>query len=86
MHGRRARATRPAPLEAMDGTVASALLELGEVDRNLILLYAWAGLSYEQLADGLAIPLGTVRSRLNRIRAKLRVALAPVPAVEGAES
>ena len=38
---------------------------------------ATRGLTYEQLADALGLPLGTVRSRLSRVRAKLRARLAP---------
>jgi RNA polymerase sigma-70 factor (ECF subfamily) len=51
--------------------------ELSDDDRELVLLVAWAGLSYEQAAQALGIPLGTVRSRLHRIRAKLRRAAGP---------
>lgn len=51
--------------------------ELSGSDRELVLLVAWAGLSYEQAAQALDIPLGTVRSRLHRIRAKLRRAVGP---------
>jgi RNA polymerase sigma-70 factor, ECF subfamily len=71
--------------EGLDEALAAALLELGQQDRNLILLYAWAELSYEQLSEALVLPLGTVRSRLSRIRARLQVALAHVPVAEGAE-
>jgi RNA polymerase sigma-70 factor, ECF subfamily len=53
------------------------LLDLNQDDRNLILLYAWAELSYEELAEALDLPLGTVRSRLSRTRSRLRAALAP---------
>ena len=62
----------------LDETVASALLALSEQDRNLVLLFAWAGLSYDQLAEALGIPLGTVASRLNRARSRLRSSLGPV--------
>ena len=61
----------------LDGALAAALVALGDVDRNLILLYAWAGLSYEQLAEALSLPLGTVRSRLSRTRSRLRAELEP---------
>ena len=66
--------------EALDRVTAAqvrprimrVLAELSERDRELILLVAWAELSYEQAAQALGIPLGTVRSRLHRIRVKLR--------------
>jgi RNA polymerase sigma factor (sigma-70 family) len=63
------------PEERLNETVSSALLGLKQSDRNLILLHAWAQLSYEELAEALDLPLGTVRSRLNRTRSKLRAAL-----------
>lgn len=65
----------PAAEGRLDSSLATALLELSLDDRNLILLFAWAGLSYEQLAEALALPVGTVRSRLSRTRAKLRESL-----------
>jgi RNA polymerase sigma factor (sigma-70 family) len=48
---------------------------LDAADRELVLLVAWAELSYEQVAQALQIPLGTVRSRLHRVRAKVRRAM-----------
>ena len=44
---------------------------LSQRERDVLLLYAWGDLSYEQIADALQIPIGTVRSRLNRVRKKL---------------
>jgi RNA polymerase sigma-70 factor (ECF subfamily) len=75
-----ARSADGSPLEAPDperdgSMVDAALRELGEQERTLILLHAWAGLSYEQLAQALDVPIGTVRSRLSRVREKLRAAL-----------
>ncbi len=35
----------------------------------------WSGLSYEEAATALAIPVGTVQSRLSRARAKLQISL-----------
>jgi|SRR5579871_1004646 len=61
--------------EGLDPILAAALAGLSLEERSLILLFAWAELSYEQLAETLALPLGTVRSRLNRTRAKLRESL-----------
>jgi RNA polymerase sigma-70 factor, ECF subfamily len=63
------------PAEQLDPDLAAALLALSAGERNLILLHAWAGLSYEQLADALSLPLGTVRSRLHRTTMKLRSAV-----------
>jgi RNA polymerase sigma-70 factor (ECF subfamily) len=54
------------------GALSSALLSLDGCDRDLILLFAWADLSYEQLSVALEIPVGTVRSRLSRVRGLLR--------------
>ena len=53
-----------------------ALHQLPAADRELVLLIAWAELSYSEAAEALAIPEGTVRSRLHRARAKLRKSLA----------
>lgn len=44
---------------------------LSQRERDVLLLYAWGDLSYEQIADALHIPIGTVRSRLSRVRKKL---------------
>jgi RNA polymerase sigma-70 factor (ECF subfamily) len=49
-----------------------ALAALNDRDRDVVLLIAWEGLSYEAVASALAIPLGTVRSRLHRARRQLR--------------
>ncbi len=56
--------------------LARALAGLGRKDREVLLLFFWADLSYEQIAEALDVPLGTVRSRLNRARARLRELLA----------
>jgi len=59
--------------------IAAVLLELRPEEREVLLLYAWADLDYEQIADALAIPVGTVRSRLSRGRERLRTQLAVLP-------
>jgi RNA polymerase sigma-70 factor (ECF subfamily) len=41
-------------------------------ERDVFALCAWSGLSYEEAAVALAVPVGTVRSRLSRARAHLR--------------
>jgi RNA polymerase sigma factor (sigma-70 family) len=49
-----------------------ALADLPSGDRDVVVLVAWEDLSYEEVAAVLDIPLGTVRSRLNRARRMLR--------------
>ena len=56
--------------------LARALASLGQDQRDVLLLHAWAELSHAEIADALAIPLGTVASRLARARRHLRAALA----------
>ncbi|MEV0382072.1 RNA polymerase sigma factor [Nonomuraea sp. NPDC050643] len=55
--------------------LAAALAELPAGDREVLLLVAWADMSYEDVARALDIPTGTVRSRLHRARARTRQAL-----------
>ena len=43
-----------------------ALDALADGDRDALLLYAWEGLSYSEIALALNVPVGTVRSRLFR--------------------
>lgn len=52
--------------------VIDAVAALPDGERDALLLYAWEELSYEEVAAALAIPVGTVRSRLNRARTKIR--------------
>ncbi len=42
------------------------------VDQEVLVLFAWQGLTYEETAVALGIPVGTVRSRLSRARYRLR--------------
>jgi RNA polymerase sigma factor (sigma-70 family) len=55
--------------------LAGALAGLPAKDRDVLLLIAWGDLTYEEVAQALGIPIGTVRSRLNRGRRKVRAAL-----------
>ena len=74
--GRRSRsATMIAPeqesgLQARD--VLAAIDQLPEEQKSLLLLIGVEDLSYEQAARVLAIPIGTVMSRLSRARQRLR--------------
>ena len=55
-----------------------ALAALPQGDRDVMVLVAWEELSYEEVGTALAIPVGTVRSRLNRARGRLRELLGGV--------
>lgn len=55
--------------------LVSALACLSAEDRDVLLLIAWEQLTYDEVATALAVPVGTVRSRLNRARRKVREAL-----------
>ncbi|MER5515006.1 sigma-70 family RNA polymerase sigma factor [Streptomyces sp. NPDC002763] len=65
------------------GPLAGALAALTAGDRHVLLLVAWADLTYQEVAEALDIPVGTVRSRLNRARRKVRTALGADPAFVG---
>jgi RNA polymerase sigma-70 factor (ECF subfamily) len=52
--------------------VAEAITELPDGERDALLLYVWEDLSYDAIAAALEVPVGTVRSRLNRARGRLR--------------
>jgi RNA polymerase sigma-70 factor (ECF subfamily) len=55
--------------------LAAELARLAPGDRDVLLLVALGGLSHGEIAAALGIPYGTVGSRLNRARGKLRRAL-----------
>src|SRR6266852_401962 len=57
--------------------VADAIEALPDGEREALLLFAWEDLSYQSVAEALELPIGTVRSRLNRARAHLRELLEP---------
>ena len=57
--------------------VADAVTALPEPERDALVLHVWESLSYEEIAAALEIPVGTVRSRLNRARKRLRELAAP---------
>jgi RNA polymerase sigma-70 factor (ECF subfamily) len=60
---------------ALAPRIAGALAALNPEQRNVLLLYAWAELSHEEIAAALGIAQGTARSRLSRARAALRAHL-----------
>ena len=55
-----------------------ALARLPTGDRDTLLLHTFGDLDYEGISEALSIPVGTVRSRLNRVRRKLRAAIEPI--------
>jgi RNA polymerase sigma factor (sigma-70 family) len=54
------------------GAVLDVLAGLPLRDREVLTLVVWSDLSYEEAAAALGVPVGTVRSRLARARARLR--------------
>jgi RNA polymerase sigma-70 factor (ECF subfamily) len=63
--------------ERLSPELARGLAALAKGDRDALLLVACAQLSYAEAARALDIPAGTVGSRVNRARRKLRRTLAP---------
>lgn len=54
--------------------LVSVLSELPRLDLDLLLLIAWAELTYAEAAEALGVPISTVRTRLNRVRKRVRKA------------
>lgn len=65
--------------------LAHALQGMTRGERDIVLLYAWADLTYAEIAQALQVPIGTVRSRLNRTRRRLRELVAVVDAITSDE-
>jgi RNA polymerase sigma factor (sigma-70 family) len=63
--------------------LARALQEMSRGERDIVLLYAWADLTYAEIAHALQLPIGTVRSRLHRTRRRLRELGSVVDAIGG---
>ncbi len=59
-------------------TIQQALLALNESSRSVLVLREYNGMSYQEIADTLNVPLGTVMSRLNSARTQLRTILEPL--------
>ncbi len=67
--------------ERMRSLLAGALADLPTEESDVLCLLVWAELSQTEIADALAIPLGTVKSRLSRARGRLQSAL-PLPTAD----
>jgi RNA polymerase sigma-70 factor (ECF subfamily) len=74
------RANRESDVESreLSGMVGSAISTLPERYRLALVLRDIEGLAYEEIANVLRIPGGTVRSRINRARLMLKRKLAPM--------
>jgi RNA polymerase sigma factor (sigma-70 family) len=83
-----AEVAAPCPADQVAASVTAraalttALAGLAAPERDVLLLVAWEDLSYDEVATALGVPVGTVRSRLNRARRKLRTALGTDPTAD----
>lgn len=68
--------------QRLRGELQDALLDLSRGDRDAFLLNVLAELTYEEVAASLAIPVGTVRSRIHRARKQLRERISSVAGIE----
>ena len=85
----RLAAQRLPPIDVADGVsaavdaaeqwrrVADAVTSLPEPERDALILHVWEGLAYDDVANALGVPIGTVRSRLHRARGRLRELATP---------
>jgi RNA polymerase sigma-70 factor (ECF subfamily) len=69
--------TSPTPYVRMETTerqlsVQNAINALPEYQRAMVIMYHAENMSYEEISAALDLPLGTVKSRLNRARLNLR--------------
>ena len=64
--------TLPAERAEREAAVQRALLALAPDHRAVVVMKDLEGLRYEEIAEALGIPIGTVRSRLHRARGELR--------------
>lgn len=64
-----------ADARALAPRVVAALGEVSPADRDTLLLFALTDLDYEGVAVATGVPVGTVRSRLHRVRRRLRLEL-----------
>ncbi len=58
----------------------ASLAQLPGVERSVVVLVVLEGYSEREAADALGIPVGTVKSRLSRAKARLRDGMAALEA------
>ena len=63
-------------------SVQKALMKLSHDHRSVLILKDIEGLHYEEIAEILSIPIGTVRSRIHRARLELRNIIDSAPIAE----
>ena len=73
----------PGPHELLEARERAEVLQgviqqLPDYQRVMVLLFHTQGKSYEEIAEIIGLPIGTVKSRLNRARLALRDKLEPV--------
>jgi RNA polymerase sigma-70 factor (ECF subfamily) len=81
-YARQAAETRATTERSEESAVSLAVSKLSRAERETVFLYVWADLDYVGVAQALNVPIGTVRSRLNRARKILRQQLAEVTRVD----
>lgn len=69
----------------LDGEIQRALDSLTDDLRMVVILSDIEGLAYEEVAQAIRVPVGTVKSRLHRARKALRDRLAPLYRPSAAE-
>jgi RNA polymerase sigma factor (sigma-70 family) len=69
------RAAERVTAQRLGPRLAAAVAALPRQDRELLLLVAWAELSYAEAAAALSTTIGAVKARLHRIRVRMRAEL-----------
>lgn len=77
------RATQRLDAQNAVRELAGALAGLNRIDRDVLLLVSWAGLEPGEVARALGLPASTVRSKLHRVRHRLRGLLSRETGREG---
>ncbi len=70
-------------IKERDKAVQKAIMSLPEYQRIIVTLYHTQNQSYEEIAEILHLPIGTVKSRLNRARLALKDILENMPELFG---